>query len=171
MDRYEGFREFVLARGPALSRTAYLLTGNHALAEELVQEALAKTAAHWRRVRDGNPEGYIRRVMVNQQTSWWRKLGRRERPYADVSEVVSAGNADSAHATTDRLVLVTALAALAPRQRAAIVLRFYEDLSEKEIADAMGVANGTVKRNIHDGLRRMRQIMPTLSEIELEATS
>ncbi|MEV0647656.1 SigE family RNA polymerase sigma factor [Phytomonospora sp. NPDC050363] len=170
MDRYEGFREFVLARGPALSRTAYLLCGNHAGAEELVQEALAKTASHWRRVRDGNPEGYVRRTMVNQHTSWWRKFGRRERPYADVSEMVG-GRPDSSHATTERLVLVTALAALAPKQRAAIVLRFYEDLSETEIADALGVANGTVKRNIHDGLRRMRALMPSIDDIELEATT
>lgn len=171
MDRYEGFAEFVHARGGALSRTAYLLCGSHATAEELVQDALAKTATHWRKVRDGNPEGYVRRIMVNQHTSWWRKFGRRERPYADVAEVVSGGRPDSAHATTDRLVLVTALAALAPKQRAAIVLRFYEDLSENEIAHAMGVTNGTVKRNIHDGLRRMRTLIPTLDDIELEATA
>ena len=167
MDRYEGFREFVVSRGAALSRTAYLLCGSHATAEELVQDALAKTAANWRKVHGGNPEGYARRIMVNQHTSWWRKFGR-ERPYADVSQVVGHGRPDASRATTDRLVLVTALAALAPKQRAAIVLRFYEDLSENEIADAMGVTNGTVKRNIYDGLRRMRALIPTLDDIELE---
>ncbi|MFC0527439.1 sigma factor [Phytohabitans kaempferiae] len=74
MDRYEGLREFVVARGAALSRTAYLLTGDHQLAEDLLQHALVKTAVHWRRVvAGGNPEGYVRRVMVNERTSRWRR--------------------------------------------------------------------------------------------------
>lgn len=74
MDRFEGFSEFVAARGPALSRTAYLLTGDHETAAELLQAALVATAMHWRRVaRGGNPEAYLRKAMVNQRTSWWRR--------------------------------------------------------------------------------------------------
>src|SRR5690242_20776697 len=74
VDRFEGFAEFVLARGHALSRMAYLLTGDHQLAEDLLQQALTRTAAHWRRViAGGNPEGYVRRVMLNERTSWWRR--------------------------------------------------------------------------------------------------
>ena len=169
MDRYEGFREFVLARGPALSRTAFLLCGDHSAADDLLQEALAKTAVRWSRVRDGNPEGYVRRVMVNQHTSWWRKFGRRERAYADVASLVEGG-ADSTQATTERLALVAALAALAPKQRAVIVLRFYEDMSEADIAQTLGVSRGTVKRNAHDALRRLRTILPALDLNAMEVT-
>ncbi|MGW5671476.1 sigma factor, partial [Micromonospora sp. NPDC003776] len=69
----ETFHEFVVQRSPALSRTAYLLTGDHQLAEDLLQSALARTYRHWRRVRDGDPEAYVRRVMYHQQVSWWRR--------------------------------------------------------------------------------------------------
>jgi DNA-directed RNA polymerase specialized sigma24 family protein len=81
VDPFEGFREFVHARGPALSRTAYLLTGDRSAGEDLVQSALVKTAARWRQVvAGGNPEGYVRRVMANEHISLWRRFGRREVP-------------------------------------------------------------------------------------------
>ena len=73
MGEYDGFREFAAARGPALSRSAYLLTGDHQLAEDLLQTALTRCVAHWDRIADGNPEAYVRRAMINLRTSWWRK--------------------------------------------------------------------------------------------------
>jgi RNA polymerase sigma-70 factor (sigma-E family) len=167
MDRYEGLREFVVARGAALSRTAYLLTGDHQLAEDLLQHALARTAAHWRRVvAGGNPEGYVRRVMVNERTSRWRR-----RRYAEVGgpaaeEVLAAGPApgarDEAEAAVRRIALRRALAALPPRQRAVIVLRFFEDLPEAKTAELMGCSVGTVKSQTHDALTRLRALAPDL---------
>lgn len=167
MNRYEGFEEFVRARGAALSRTAYLLCGDHSAAEELVQDSLVRAAAHWRRIQSANPEGYVRRIMVNQHTSWWRRIGRRERPYADITAIMEGGR-DDANVTTERLALVAALSALAPKQRAVIVMRYYEDMPQAEIAEVLGVTTGTVKRNTHDALRRLRTLLPTL-DLEPEA--
>jgi RNA polymerase sigma-70 factor (sigma-E family) len=162
VDRYEGFREFVTARGAALSRTAYLLCGDHAAAEDLVQSALARTAMRWRSVvAGGNPEAYVRRVMVNEHISWWRRVGRRERLVAQLPDRPVAGDADAA---VDRLALAAAVARLAPRQRAAIVLRFYDDLSEVDTATALGCSVGTVKRQTYDALTRLRQLLPAAND-------
>jgi RNA polymerase sigma-70 factor (sigma-E family) len=160
MDRYEGFREFVLARGPGLSRTAYLLTGDHQLAEDLLQQALTKTATHWPRVRTGgNPEGYVRRAMVNQRTSWWRR-----RRYTEVgAEALSAAAvADSADAVVRRMALARALSVLPIRQRAVLVLRFFEDMTEAQTAEVLGCSVGTVKSQAHDALARLRALAPDL---------
>lgn len=167
MDRYQGFREFVQARGPALSRTAFLLCGNHVNAEELLQEALAKTARHWRRVVEGgNPEGYVRKVMVNQRNTWWRRLGRREQTVAELPEKASIG--DTGSAVTDRLTLLRALAALPPRQRAVVVLRYYEDFSVVDVAIALGVSEGTVKSQSHAALTKLRELLSDARIGELE---
>lgn len=156
MDRYEGFPEFVLARGPALCRTAYLLCGDHATAEDLVQSALVRTAERWPSVvAGGNPEGYVRRAMVNEHISRWRRFGRRERLVAELPDRPAA-----ADGTVDRLHLLAAIGRLAPRQRAVIVLRFYEDLSETETAVILECSVGTVKRQTHDALARLRQLVP-----------
>jgi RNA polymerase sigma-70 factor (sigma-E family) len=171
MDRYEGFREFVLARRSALSRTAYLLTGDHAVAEDLLQASLVRTAEHWHRIAGGDPEAYLRRVMVNERTSRWR--GRRyavEIPTSTESLATlatSAGpgrssDADTADAVVRRSTLVAALAQLPPRQRAVIVLRFFDDLSEAQTADVLGCAIGTVKSQTHLALARLRALAPTL---------
>ncbi len=142
MDPFEGFREFVVARGPALTRTAYLLTGDGASAEELVQSALVKAATRWNRVTAaGNPEAYIRRIMVNDRIGWWRRFGRREVPVSAPPDRVSHDESDAA---ARRLDLAAALAQLPPRQRAVIVMRFYEDLSEAETAETLGCAVGTL---------------------------
>ncbi|GLI01868.1 SigE family RNA polymerase sigma factor [Phytohabitans aurantiacus] len=167
MERYEGLHEFVLTRGPALSRTAYLLTGDHQLAEDLLQQALAKTATHWRRVLSGgNPEGYVRRVMVNERTSWWRRRRYVEVAGPAADEVLAAGPArgtgDEAEAAVRRISLRRALAALPARQRAVIVLRFFEDLTEAQAADAMGTSVGTVKSQTHAALQRLRELAPDL---------
>ncbi|HKS99816.1 MAG TPA: SigE family RNA polymerase sigma factor [Rugosimonospora sp.] len=142
MDRYQGFREFVQTRGAALSRTAYLLTGSHHEAEDLLQSALLKMAAHWSRVaHDGNPEAYLHRIMINERTSRWRR--RRPRTSPEMPEVPAPW--DEADRAVRRLTLAEALAQLPPRQRAVIVLRFYEDRTEAETADLLGCAIGTPK--------------------------
>ncbi|GIG68142.1 SigE family RNA polymerase sigma factor [Phytomonospora endophytica] len=157
MDRYEGLREFVAARGAALSRTAFLLCGDHAAAQDLAQEALVKTARHWNRVKDGNPEAYVRKVMVNHHLSWWRRRGRHEHtmavPPAPLAE-------DETGPVADRLAMRAALAGLPPRQRAVIVLRYFEDLSERDTAVTLGVTVGTVKRQSSNALANLRKILP-----------
>lgn len=160
MDRYEGFREFVLARGPALTRFAYLLTGDPGSAEELVQSALATVVPRWRRLAaEGNPEAYLRRVMVNDRISRWRRWGRREVPVPDLPDAVGP---DESARSVQRLDLAGALARLPVRQRAVIVLRFYEDLSEADTAAVMGCAVGTVKSQTSAALTRLRRLLPIL---------
>lgn len=169
MDAFAGFREFVLARGPALTRTAYLLTGDRTAAEDLVQAALVKAAVRWRRlVAGGDPEAYLRRIIINDQISGWRRRGRHETAMSDPPD---PGLPDPADATARRLDLAAALAQLAPRQRAVIVLRFYEDRSEAETAALLGCAIGTVKSQTADALARLRRIMPGLIEDSIEVNS
>ncbi|GAA3470208.1 SigE family RNA polymerase sigma factor [Nonomuraea roseola] len=164
MDRYDGFREFVLARQQALTRSAYLLTGDAHLAEDLMQSVLLKVANHWPRlVLRGTPEAYTRKAMINQYISWQRRK-RLESPSADPPE---HGHAHD-DATVDRLILRQALARLTPRQRAVIVLRFYEDLSERETAEILGCSLGTVKSQTHHALGRLRALAPELSQLFTE---
>ncbi len=160
VDPYEGFREFVLARGPALSRAAYLLTGNRSSAEELVQAALVKAALRWRRVIEaGNPEAYVRRIIVNEHISWWRRFGRRELAYPDPPGRPLADPSDHAD---HRLDFAVALARLPKRQRAVIVLRYYHDLSEADTAEALRCSVGTVKSQTHAALAKLRSLLPDL---------
>jgi RNA polymerase sigma-70 factor (sigma-E family) len=157
-DAYEGYREFVLARGPALSRAAYLLTGDRSAAEELTQAALVKAALRWRRViATGNPEAYVRRILVNENISWWRRFGRRE--LASGYHQIEKRTSDPADAAAQRLDLAAALARLPKRQRTVIVLRFYEDLTEVETAAAMGCSVGTVKSQTSVALAKLRRLM------------
>lgn len=150
----EGFAEFVLARQAALLRTAYLLTGQAQDAEDLVQTTLVKVVPQWRRIRD-DPEPYVRRVLVNENVSRWRR--RRWREHAtDVLPEALTDEPDRA----ELLAVRDALRALAPRQRAVLVLRYYEGLSEAEIAAVLGIAPGTVKSQARDGLARLRQALP-----------
>ncbi|WP_431918029.1 SigE family RNA polymerase sigma factor [Nonomuraea jabiensis] len=164
MDRYDGFREFVLARQQALMRSAYLLTGDVHLAEDLMQSVLLKVANRWPRlVRHGTPEAYTRKALVNQYISWQRRKQRRS-PSADPPERRHAHD----DATIDRIVLRKALIRITPRQRAVIVLRFYEDLSERETAEILGCSVGTVKSQTHHALGRLRTLAPELSELFAE---
>lgn len=149
-----GFEEFVLARRPALLRTAYLLTGSHQDAEDLVQVTLLRCVPKWKRIAD-RPEPYVRQVLARESISRWR--GRRWREHAvDVVPEAAAAVADQ----DERLALRHALQSLAPRQRAVIVLRYYEDLTEQQTANQLGIALGTVKSQARDGLARLRQLMP-----------
>ncbi|HVF21304.1 MAG TPA: SigE family RNA polymerase sigma factor, partial [Mycobacteriales bacterium] len=129
----EEFREFVAARSASLLRTAYLMTGTRADAEDLLQTALAKTYVSWRRVRAADqPEAYVRRMMLNTRTSSWRRRKVAEQPYAELPE----GVGEDPYAQTDlHDALWRALGTLGRRQRAVLVLRYYEQLSEAEIAD------------------------------------
>lgn len=151
-----GFEEFVLARRPALLRTAYLLTGSHADAEDLVQVALVNTVPKWKRIAD-RPEPYVRQVLARESISRWRSRRWREQHVAAVPE--QSGTPDDVEG---RLVLRQALMSLAPRQRAVIVLRYYDDLTEQQTADHLGIAIGTVKSQARDGLARLRTLVPDL---------
>lgn len=154
-DRHrEEFREFVAARSPALLRTAYLMTGTRADAEDLLQTALAKTFVAWGRVREADsPEAYVRRVMLNTRTSAWRRRKVDEQPYGELPERPTG----DAYAATDlHDALWHALGTLGRRQRAVLVLRYYEQLSEAEIADALGISAGTVKSQASRALATLR---------------
>jgi RNA polymerase sigma-70 factor (sigma-E family) len=149
----EAFRAYVVARSSALLRTAYLLTGNRADAEDLLQTALAKTYLSWDRIRDREAlDGYVRRTMVNTQTSFWRRK-RPEALYDDMPEVPTPDRTSDSDLHD---ALWKALALLPARQRAAVVLRYYEDLSEAETAAVLGVSIGTVKSTTSRALAKLR---------------
>lgn len=147
------FTEFVHAAWPGLYRTAYLMLGEHQLAEDLVQTALAKTYASWRKVNDrGAAPAYARVVLANTAASWFRKRGWRNEHPTDSLPERSAGMPDP----SVRPAVVDALRTLAPRQRAVVVLRYYDDLSVREVAHALGISEGTVKSQTSDALARLR---------------
>lgn len=164
MDGFEGFREFVAGYGGRLSRFAYLLTGDHHAAEDLMQSALAKAVARWRKVaRYERPEAYVRRLMVNEHISGWRRRQRLvEHPVERVPELAAS---DRSEETVRKVLLERALAQLTARQRAVVVLRFYHDLSEAEVAAELGCSVGTVKSQNHHALARLREVAPELAEL------
>jgi len=145
------FAAFVNSRGPALQRTAYLLTGDWALAEDLLQTALAKSYLAWNRIRHEDPEGYVRKVLANTHATWWRRKWRGETPTAELPE-----RAHADRGADDRLALAAALARLPRRQRAVVVLRFHEDLTEAAVAQALGISVGTVKSQTAKALAKLR---------------
>jgi RNA polymerase sigma-70 factor (sigma-E family) len=158
VDDEVGFTEWAAGCDRRLLRSAYLLTGDLHRAEDLVQEALVKVALRWERLRDGSPTAYARTVIVRDHATWWRR--RRE--------VVVDGPADSAAASTDpdtELVVRRALARLTPRQRAVVVLRHFDDLTERETAEALGVSVGTVKSQNAAALARLRCGAPELLDL------
>ena len=147
------FAEFVALRGQALQRTAFLLTNDWALAEDLVQTALARAYPRWNRIQSDDPEAYLRRVLVNTWSSWWRRRWRGEVP----TETLPESAAPDAYASADRKdALRAALARLPKRQRAIVVLRYHEDLSETQVADALGISAGTVKSQASRALAKLR---------------
>ena len=152
------FDDFVAARSRALLRTAYLLTHDHALAEDLLQTALTKAWFAWRRI-DGDPEPYVRRILVNTYASCWRRKWNGERPTGELQE-----RATDQHGSepTD---LWRAMERLPRRQRAVVVLRYVEDLTEVQTADVLGCSVGTVKSQCSKALAKLR-IDPALTEAE-----
>jgi RNA polymerase sigma-70 factor (sigma-E family) len=160
----EQFREFVAARAAGLFRVALALTGGREAAEDLLQHALTQTCARWRSV-GANPEAYVRRAMYHAQVSVWRRRGRlREVPVHDVPD---RPGPDQTAGVELRLALRTALAKLGRRQRAVLVARFLEDLSEEQTADLLDVSVGTVRSQTHRALQRLRQVAPELASSRL----
>ncbi len=153
------FTDFVVARTPALTRTAYLLTHDHQLAEDLVQTALFKAAKAWDRIV-GEPEPYVRRILYTENISRWRRRRVVEtfRPAYDVP--AAAGSDPDMH-----LALEHALAELTLRQRTVLVLRYYEDLTEAETARVLGIGLGTVKSTHRRALARLRTVAPDLGTL------
>jgi RNA polymerase sigma-70 factor (sigma-E family) len=148
------FREYVRARHRALLRTAYLLTGNLADAEDLVQSALAKTYLARNRIEDrGALDSYVRRAMVNTQISWWRRRRLEEFP---TDEIPDQAAADYPVSTDLQESLRRAIDRLPQRMRAAVVLRYYEDMTEAEVADVLGVSLGTVKSTVSRAVAKLR---------------
>ncbi|WP_233258049.1 SigE family RNA polymerase sigma factor, partial [Micromonospora sp. S4605] len=151
----EEFRDFVAARSGALLRTAYLLTGDWATAEDLLQTALTKTYLAWKRLGGIEAiEPYARRVMVNTSTSWWRRRWHGERPTEVLPE---RAGVDEIEQQLDRDLLWRHLKALPARQRAVLVLRFYEDMSEAQTAALLEISPGTVKSQTSRALNTLRR--------------
>ncbi|MEU0686459.1 SigE family RNA polymerase sigma factor [Streptomyces uncialis] len=156
----QNFREFLANRSSALLRTAVLLSGGDQHAgEDLLQSALLKVVGRWNRIDDH--EAYIRRILYRQQVNRWRlKWPRREVMVAEPPERKVAGDA---HATAElRLVLMAALTRLTARQRSVLVLRYFEDLPEAEVARLLGCTVGTVRSTTHRALARLRSRSPEL---------
>lgn len=153
-DEPPGFRDYVAARQRALLRTARMLTGNQHTAEDLVQATFERVWPRWSRVvRDGEPDAYVRRVLVNTYSTWWRRKWRGETPTSELPDVA----APDAFAEADLAdALRRLLPTLTPRQKAVVVLRFYEDLSEAATAEALGCSVGTVKSQTSKALARLR---------------
>ncbi|ACU75400.1 RNA polymerase, sigma-24 subunit, ECF subfamily [Catenulispora acidiphila DSM 44928] len=153
------FWEFVTARRRGLVRVAFLLTGDHGLAEDFVQDALFQAYRHWRRIeRREQPEAYVRKIVVNLANSRWRRL--KDRNVSLYSSVPDRPTTRDAHADVDRSDEVwRALATLPTGMRTVIVLRFYEELSEAETAAVLGKSVGTVKSQSSRGLARLREVL------------
>ena len=164
MDAREAdYAHFVRTRTHALLRSAYLLTGDQHLAEDLVQEALARTHRAWPRLdRAENAEAYARKVMYHAQVSVWRRPKVAEVLPADFEPDHRRGADDPADAAVERLVLRRALLTLSAKQRAVVVLRFFEDHTEAEAAQMLGVSVSTVKTQTGRALDRLRTLLPDL---------
>jgi RNA polymerase sigma-70 factor (sigma-E family) len=158
------FTRFVTDSSARLLRTAWLLTSHREHAQDLTQLALAKTFAAWRRVRNDDAEAYARRVMVNSYIDWWRRAPWRELPTDQLPERDAVP--DHSRTIGDRAALVAALAQLSRKERTIVVLRYYVDLSEAEVATHVGVSVGTVKSTSSKALAKLRR-SPSLSDIDV----
>lgn len=162
------FDEFVAARSQGLLRTAYLLTRDHALAEDLLQTALTKAWFAWSRI-DGDPEPYVRKILVNTYASWWRRKWRGEEPAGEIPETSPGGAPDHADGTSQSHDLWSALGRLPRRQRAVVVLRYFEDLTETETARILDCSVGTVKSQTSKAFAKLR-VDPALEAIQTPTT-
>ena len=152
-EQEQAFNTFVSARSRHLLQTAYLLTGDRHRAEDLLQTALTRAYLRWDHIESEDPEGYVRRTLANAHIDWWRRKPWREEPAAELPEVAEP---DQAAAYDVRNAVLGALAGLSRRQRAVIVLRYYEDLSEAEIATVLGCSPGTVKSAASRAIAKLR---------------
>jgi RNA polymerase sigma-70 factor (sigma-E family) len=159
----EAFAQFIEAREQALQRTAWLLTSDWALAQDLVQTALARSWPYWGRIKRGDdPEIYVRKVMVNTWVTWRRRRWTAEKPSAMTIDRAAPG--DLAAEVSTRLALSNLLALLTRRQRAIVVLRLFDDLSEAQVAQILGCATGTVRATLSQALGRLRS-HPQLADL------
>jgi RNA polymerase sigma-70 factor (sigma-E family) len=160
------YRAFVASRHAALFRVAMLLTGHREDAEDLLQTALTKLALHWTRLtRSSSADAYVRKTLYHQQVSRWRS--RRHRGEQVTAHPPDAGAVgDLAHDSALRVTLAAALGQLTRRQRAVIVLRYYEDLPEAEVAQILGCSVGTVRSQTHRSLARLRVLYPELASLK-----
>lgn len=159
------FEEWVRARTPALARSAFLLTGDIHAAEDLVQDTLVRIADHWHRLhRTGSPDAYARKVMHRLSIDRWRRRRVRVQEVAhdaaSLPEYATVTGADEA--TGDRILVGQALGRLTPKQRAVLMLRFHQDLSERETAEVLGCSISTVKSQTRVALARVRELAPDL---------
>jgi RNA polymerase sigma-70 factor (sigma-E family) len=163
------FREYVRSRSRALLRTAYLLTGNVADAEDLVQSALAKTYLAWDRIQDrGAVDGYVRRAIVNTHISWWRRRRLEEYP---TDEIPDRAVMDEPESSDLHDWLRQAIDRLPQRMRAAVMLRYYEDMTEAEVAEVLGVSLGTVKSTVSRAMAKLRldaELLPELPPLPVD---
>ena len=148
----DSYTDFVTASGAALQRTAFLLVGDWGRAEDLLQTVLLKTLRHWGRVSQGSPEAYVRAALAREAVSSARRAWRGEAP----TQAPPDSGQDRWEAVDDRITMLAALARLPPRQRAVIVLRYHEDLTEVATAQALGVSLGTVKSQTSKALAQLR---------------
>jgi RNA polymerase sigma-70 factor (sigma-E family) len=155
----EDFARYVRARQHALLRAAYLVCGDAHLAEDLLQQAFTKVALRWDRLRSENPDAYVRRILYRDAVSSWRRT-RRE---SLVEALPDRGSPDASARVVDRLDVARALAALTPKQRAVVVLRYFEGRTEADTAEVLGVSVGTVKSQTHAALARLREQVPDLA--------
>jgi RNA polymerase sigma-70 factor (sigma-E family) len=160
-DAEREFHQFVVGSSRRLAQFALLLISDGHTAEDLVQAALVKAYLNWRTARD-NPLPYVRRVMLNQRTDWWRRLRGREQVTADVPDAPAFGDLADVQARQD--AVVQALRRLTARERAVVVLRYFEDLTEAEVAAELGIAVGTVKSTLFRALAKLR-VSPDLVQV------
>jgi RNA polymerase sigma-70 factor (sigma-E family) len=153
------FELFVTERVDALLRFAYVLTGDVSLAEDAVQDALTTACARWARVsRADDPEAYVKRMVVNAHISWWRRFRRREAPAAEPTRTAPP-TMDGSTARADAEAVWALCSTLPDRQRAAVVLRFYEELSYAEIAELLHCAEATARSHVHRALASLKDTL------------
>ena len=162
------FEAFVVACYRRLLHTAYLLTGDQGRAEDLLQDSLARTWPAWPRLHQAVAEAYVRTVLVRIHATWWRRRWRGERP---VAQPPDQAGPDELARLAERDLLLRALGQLPARMRAALVLRYFDDYSERQVADALGCPVGTVKSLCSRGLARLRSVPSLRPEQPTEEVS
>lgn len=163
----DDFDSFVVARGRALLRFAYVLCGNAHLAEDIVQEVLARAHRKWSRIEQMEaPEAYVRKAIVREYLSWRRRRASAEEVVAQVPE--HADPRDPATALAERTEMWALLAGLPKAQRAVLVLRFYGDLADDEIANALGCTKSTVRAHASRAIAKLRLMVGGRSAVEAD---
>jgi RNA polymerase sigma-70 factor (sigma-E family) len=164
----QDFAAFAAARSGALIRVAYVLTGDQHAAEDLLQSALTRAAAHWGRIHTA-PEAYVRQIMYREQVSWWRRRDRR--PETAMAQPPEPPAGAPAASVEDRITVQDALRALPARKRAVLVLRYLEDLPERQVAEILGCSVGTVRSQTHKAIAQLRSVLGPSGPVTDDVTS